>query len=71
MSAATLIFNKAFKKPRDPRSPEYQNGALCALRYRLGEIGKIHCPHPIGTAQADAWFAGVDEGHAIARHHGA
>lgn len=46
-----------------PRSTEYKAGFLAALRYRLGGVRMPRLPYPMGTAQADAWFAGVDEGH--------
>ena len=46
------------------RSPEYQQGIEAALKFRFN--GKpIQCPFPIATAQADAFFAGVDEGHVV------
>ena len=69
MGKAQEIFEAAFRKPRDPRSDEYKAGVLNILRFRLGELnGKAgHCPYYIGTAQADAYFAGCDEGHRLAR----
>lgn len=51
---------------RDPRSQEYKAGAKAVLAYRVWGT-KIECPWPAGTAQADAFFAGLDEGHAIWR----
>lgn len=51
----------AFGVPRDPRSPEYKAGVRAALAFRIDGI-KIRCPHPMGTAQADAFYSGVDEG---------
>ncbi len=63
------ILRAAFAAPRDPRSPEYKDGVLAALGYRLGESAHVRCPYPAGTAQADAFFAGTDEGHRLAREH--
>jgi hypothetical protein len=62
------LFNAAFNMPRDPRSAEYKAGVRAVLRYRaMGEC--IRCPHPMGTAQADAFYSGTDEGHRIWRAH--
>lgn len=49
--------------PRDPRSREYMAGIAAALDKRAGLVQHIRTPHKVGTAQADAWFAGVREGH--------
>jgi len=38
-----------------------------ALQYRCGDLDRLTCPYPAGTAQADAWYSGADEGHAIWR----
>lgn len=67
MTAAQEIFATAFAGPRDARSREYKSGVLAALQFRLGEVKKLRCPFDAGTAQADAWFAGTDEGHRRAR----
>lgn len=66
---AQEIFDALFSgsMPREARSTEYRQGVFCALRYRLQEIQRMQCPYPIGTAQADAWFSGADEGHSAAR----
>jgi len=55
----------------DPRSPEYRAGCIAyvtarLLRHALGAApGMASCPHPLGTAPADAWFSGVDRGRAV------
>ena len=71
MSKAREIFDAAFAKPRDPRSDEYRHGVLHVLKYRLGEANEAFGKkqYVLGTAQADAYFAGCDEGHRIAREH--
>lgn len=69
-SVAQRLFNQAFGIAREPKSAEYKAGALAALRHRSGEEQTMQkCPHQLGTAQADAWHAGVDEARSI--WHGA
>ncbi|HFD81029.1 MAG TPA: hypothetical protein ENK05_11675 [Gammaproteobacteria bacterium] len=67
MSLAQEIFEDAFNRPRDPRSEPYKAGVLDALRYHLGELKSLQTamPYEMGTAEADAWFAGVLEGKTI------
>lgn len=71
MSKAREIFDAAFSKPRDPRSDEYRHGVLDVMKYRLGEANEAFGKkqYVLGTAQADAYFAGCDEGHRLAREH--
>ena len=69
MNTAQKLFEEAFAQIRDPRSPEYKAGVLEALKFRLGEIVEMRCPYKIGTAHADAWFSGTDEGHRRGRDH--
>ena len=66
MSKAQDIYSAAFSKPRDPRSAEYKQGVLDVLRFRLGEAQSVRCAYRAGTAQADAYFSGCDEGHRLA-----
>lgn len=62
------LFNAAFDKVRHPRSPEYKEGVRAALAYRIRGAG-VRCPYTIGQVQADAFYAGLEEGHAIWRQH--
>lgn len=66
---AQEIFDAWFNAPRDPRSPAYKQGVLAGLRKRTGEDASVGsaCPYPMGTAAADAWYAGVDEARALYR----
>jgi hypothetical protein len=64
---AEELFESAFSEPRNPRSGEYKAGVLAALWHHAHDGEPIRCPYASGTAQADAWFAGVDEGHSIWR----
>lgn len=62
------LMTRAFHAARDPRSPEYKEGARAALISRLNAAG-FRCPYLPGTAQADAFYSGVLEGHGIWRAH--
>lgn len=64
--SAHKIFDRAFSRPRDPRSAEYKAGVMAALRFRI-EGTKINRPYRIGTAAADAFFSGISEGHSLWR----
>lgn len=56
----------AFFPGRSPRSFEYREGCRAALEYRI--LGRRMCPEYLaGCCEADAWFAGAEEGHAIWR----
>lgn len=65
MKTAATLHREAFDKPRDPRSHEYKHGVLEGIKSGLGEIAD-GLPYIEGTAQADAWLAGFDEGRHIA-----
>ena len=61
MKTATELFLEAFNNPRTPRSEEYKEGCLAAMRSK--ESGRtVNCPYLPGTASFDAWFAGWEEG---------
>lgn len=60
LCSAQEMFNAAFAVQRSPRSPEYKAGVLAHLRFALKETG-IQNPYTEGTAQSDAWYAGVQE----------
>lgn len=60
------LYSRAFDVPRAPRSAEYRQGVLAALRYRI-KHARIEHRYPTGTAAADAFFAGLDEGHRLWR----
>jgi len=55
---------KAFDNRRDPRSAEYKAGVMAVLEFRINKR-KITSPYTPGTAQADAFAAGIEEGHSI------
>ena len=62
------LHSAAFNTPRTPRSPEYKAGTLALLRLKCGQAEQCEtCPHPVGTAAADAWYSGIREGHSIFR----
>jgi hypothetical protein len=52
-----------------PRSEEYKAGVRAALEYHINDaVNFPPLPYPAGTPQADAWFAGTDEGHRLWRY---
>lgn len=60
------LLSIAFFPGRTERSPEYRAGCRAALEFRL--VGRrIPEPYVAGCAAADAFSAGVVEGHAIWR----
>jgi len=66
MATVDELMTQAFSTPRDQRSPEYKAGVRAALDYRIN--GKrMSLPFRMGTAAADAYFSGTDEGHRIWR----
>lgn len=71
MDALTLIeklMSASFDKPRDPRSDAYKRGVRELLKHRAAGM-KYSCPYKLGTAEADAFFSGSDEGNHIWRQH--
>ena len=62
------LFEDAFTTPRGSRSDEYKQGVLAALRFRF-DSEKISCPFAQGTAAADAFFSGLEEGHTLWRNN--
>lgn len=63
---AQAIFDEAFKPGRAPRSDAYKQGVMACLRVRVDGLAYEACPYPEGSAQADAYFAGVEEGRQLA-----
>lgn len=62
---AQQVFDKAFQPGRTPRSDAYKRGVLDCLRVRLDGLQHLICPYEEGTAEADAYFAGAEEGKAL------
>lgn len=62
------LMRTAFEQPRTLRSEAYMKGARWLLEFRTQGL-RPPCPYQIGTAEADAFFAGRDEGNAIWRAH--
>jgi hypothetical protein len=69
MIKASEIFEAAFARPRSPRSVEYKRGVIDVLNYRFGGAKDLSGKYlyELGTAQSDAYLAGVEEGHLLAR----
>jgi hypothetical protein len=64
---AQELFEVAFASDslRTPRSQAYRKGVLSELEFRYGVIVHVENPYRIGTAEADAFFSGVQEGREI------
>lgn len=75
MPTAREIFDAAFNRPRQPRSDAYRRGVLASLENREQRANSrpgdapylvdARCGAAIGSAECDAFYAGVDEGHAL------
>ena len=63
---ADQLLDAAFSVLRDPRSSQYKAGARAALAFRTEET-PVPQPYPAGSVEADAFSAGIEEGHAIWR----
>lgn len=66
LPTAAEVFTRAFFAGREPRSEAYRAGLLDTLRHRLEGISFPAHLHPAGSAERDAYFAGADEGRALA-----
>lgn len=64
-STAQQVFDKAFKPGRAPRSEAYKQGVMVCLRVRLDGVQHTACPYNEGTAESDAYFAGINEGREL------
>lgn len=72
MSTAARLFYEAFSVAREQRSQEYRDGVLDALRFKLGETGRVignQRKYEIGSAKLDAYLAGCDEGRRRANEY--
>ena len=67
MSTIDKLMQQTFGRARDPRSDEYKAGCRALLECKAFKK-QIKCPYPMGTAQADAFYAGTDEGHGVWRN---
>jgi len=65
-SAVESLMVEAFAPGREPRSAEYKAGVRAILDWRINGA-PLAAPYELGTAQADAYFAGQEEGKAIWR----
>lgn len=61
------LMDMAFFPGRTPRSAEYRCGCRATLEFRIARR-PVPASYAAGTAAADAFFAGAEEGHAIWRH---
>lgn len=71
MTASQLVehlMKATFDRPRDPRSDAYKLGVRSLLNSRATRT-PLARPYAAGTVEFDAFFAGVDEGHAVWRQY--
>jgi hypothetical protein len=62
------LMSEAFHGAREPRSVAYKAGCRAKLAAVVrGERGGVTCPYLVGSAECDAFWAGVEEGSVIAR----
>jgi hypothetical protein len=62
---AQQVFDKAFQPGRALRSDAYKQGVIACLRVRLDGAKYAGCPYEEGSAESDAYFAGVSEGREL------
>lgn len=62
---AQAVFDNAFRPGRAPRSEAYKQGVLACLQVRIDGLKHANCPYAQGTAESDAYFAGVEEGREL------
>jgi hypothetical protein len=69
--SARQLFDSAFGPGvlRNRRSTAYKAGVLAWLRKRLGEASTVDCPYAEGSAECDAFGAGVNEARLIWKKH--
>ncbi len=66
---AQAVFAEAFGPGRSPRSDAYRAGVIGQLRYRMEETATNDCPYKAGTAESDAFWAGVTEAWNLLERH--
>jgi hypothetical protein len=64
--AIEKLMEAAFAQARTPRSDAYKAGVKAKLYHKLAQQ-EIVCQYMEGTAEFDAFQAGIDEGRAILR----
>lgn len=67
MSKADAVMKAAFYPGRPPRSAAYRAGVRDILLKRLDGFQDIAFPYRMGSAEADAYLSGMDEGLRIAK----
>lgn len=70
LALVATFMNAAFapESTRSPRSEAYKLGVRELLNSRTQGM-RLVCPYKMGTAEADAFYSGVDEGNYIWRDH--
>jgi len=63
------IFDNAFSRNREDRSHAYKEGVMYILKYRFDKEPPKRATYLAGSVESDAFWAGTDEGHALANAH--
>lgn len=61
-SKAQRVFDLAFWPGRPARSNAYRSGVFDTLLKRLDGVNDLPFPYQMGSAEADAYLAGIEEG---------
>lgn len=61
------LMTVAFAAPREPRSIAYREGAQAAMLFMAGGLLIVPDSYTAGSAERDAFIAGMDEGREIWR----
>ncbi|MFY9327829.1 MAG: hypothetical protein WAO76_07400 [Georgfuchsia sp.] len=73
LKATSILVQKMmatrFCRGTTQRSEAYQRGVLHILQAEVDGTARTRLPYAVGTAEADAYWAGGDEGHHLARKH--
>lgn len=66
LQAVNSLMEWLFRPGRDPRSAAYHAGVRDMLLFKLCHQ-QLKQPYTVGTAEADAWWAGNEEGRTAIR----
>ena len=62
---AQVVYDKAFEPGTEPRSDAYKQGVLACLRFRIDGAAWAKNPYLAGSAESDAYQAGIEAGRAL------
>jgi hypothetical protein len=65
-SEIDALARERFAPGKTPRSEAFKAGWVAGIKWKLYGV-QVEFPYVVGTPQADAYFAGVDDGMLTAR----